>query len=67
MKTYPDFKREYIATLTELLNERVDTSDIYIGSPTIRELSSKLADMEELYPNWTNLVEDWLAERHLLQ
>jgi hypothetical protein len=66
MNNYPEFKRTYIATLTEMLSEPKSDGAL-IGTRRSRKLASELADLEELYPNWTVLVEDWLAEQHLLQ
>jgi hypothetical protein len=66
MNNYPEFKREYVARLTEMLSEP-KSDGVLIGTRRSRRLANELADLEELHPNWTMLVEDWLAERHLLQ
>jgi hypothetical protein len=70
MNNYPQFKRVYIETLTEILN---DTSRYQVigggfytaGSPSYRKLTTLLADLEELHPIWTERVEDWLADEQL--
>lgn len=66
MDNYIDFKRQYVGVLTRMLTEPVGAGPI-IGTPESRRLAVELSDLEEAHPAWTERVEDWLAERHLLQ
>ena len=66
MNNYIEFKREYVRLLVEMLKQPVGTGAI-IGTPRSREISSELADMEEMHPAWAHRVEDWLADQHQLQ
>ena len=69
MNNYPEFKRVYIGTLTELLNDsshyKVIGGGFYVRSPSARKLISILADLEEMYPVWTERVEDWLENEQI--
>lgn len=68
MNNYPEFKREYIATLTEILKEPVADGVLgVIGTRRSRALVNKLTDLEELHPAWAERIEDWLASEDLLQ
>ena len=66
MNNYPQFKRKYVETLTEMLSEPKGDGAL-IGTRRSRKLANELSDLGELHPAWAERVEDWIAERHLLQ
>ena len=54
MKTYDEFKAEYIRLLTQLLSQTdVSYPRVYIGSPASNEIAGRLVDLMELHPAWT--------------
>jgi hypothetical protein len=69
MINYTEFKKVYIDTLTELLNDssyyQVTGGGFYVRSPAVKRLISLLADLEEMHPVWTERVEDWIEEEQI--
>lgn len=63
MKSYDEFKAEYVRLVTEMLDEPVGAGPFYIGTRRSRVICSELANLEEKHPVWTERVEDWLAEQ----
>ena len=67
LNNFVAFRHEYIETLKAFLACKAPTYRDRIDSPESNALANRLADLEEMQPDWVVRIEDQLAREHALQ
>jgi len=67
LNNFVAFRYEYLETLKAFLSCKAPTYKDRIDSRESNALANRLADLEEMQPDWVVRIEDQLAREHALQ